>query len=115
MFEDDMGILFKQAIFKAKEKARKQQMKNIIVYEHTDGRLFRLRVLPSPDLKGYAEVTIYEMRGGYFYHPVDTRTFDVTKFDTIAAGAMCCLYGYLASTAKEDEIAKKWQEFENRG
>lgn len=89
--------------------------KNTIVYEHTDGRLFRLRAIPSPDLKGYAEVTIYEMRGGYFYHPVDTRTFDVAKFDTIVAGAMCCLYGYLANTAKEDEIARKWQEFENRG
>lgn len=89
--------------------------KNTIVYEHTDGRLFRLRVIPSLDLKGHAEVTIYEMRGGYFYHPLDTCVFDVTKFDTIVAGAMCCLYDYLANTAKEDEIVKKWQEFERKG
>lgn len=89
--------------------------KNTIVYEHTDGRIFRLKVIPSPDLRGHAEVSIYALKGGHAYFPCDVRNFDVAKFDTIVAGAMCCLYGYLADTTKEDEIARKWQEFENRG
>ena len=114
MFSLDAQILFNKAIAKAKEREENTMNKNTIVYEHTDGRLFRLRVIPNPESKGHAEVTIYEMRGGYFYHPVDTRSFDVAKFDTIVAGAMCCLYGYLAENTEKDDIARKWKEFENR-
>lgn len=110
----DAQLLFQQAIYKAKE--RKQTMnKNTIVYQHTDGRIFRLKVIPSPDLRGHAEVTIKELKLGHLYVPVDTRNFEVAKFDTIVAGAMCCLYGYLADNAKADDVARKWQEFENRG
>ncbi len=89
--------------------------KNTIVYEHIDGRIFRLRVIPSPDRTGYGQVTINELKFGHLYVPRDVRQFEVAKFDTIVGGAMCCLYGYLAATAEEDDVARKWQEFENRG
>ena len=111
----DAQFLFQQAIYKAKERTQTMRNKNTIVYQHTDGRIFRLKVIPSCDLRDHAEVSIYTLKGGHAYFPLDTRYFEVSKFDTIVAGAMCCLYGYLAETTKEDEIARKWQEFENRG
>lgn len=86
--------------------------KNTIVYQHTDGRIFRLKVIPV--FPGIAEVVIKEVVGCFVRYRT-TCTFNVAEFNTISAGAMHCLYSYLAEKTKEDEIARKWQEFENRG
>ena len=87
-------------------------MKNTIVYEDTDGRIFRLKA--TPIFPGSAEVVIKEVVGRFVLYRA-TRTFSVAKFDSIAEGVMFCLRNYLAEVAREDRIAKKWREFENRG
>jgi hypothetical protein len=82
---------------------------------HTaDDRIFKLKVAPAV-LKGHAEVTIYELRGGIFYSYCKTLTFDVLEYDTIAEGALAMLNTYRAEVYAEDEVAKKWQEFERKG
>lgn len=105
----DAQLLFQQAIHKAKE--RKQTMAKAMIIHTADDRIFKLKVEPSV-LKGHAEVTIHELRGGIFYSYCKTHTFDVLEYDTIAEGAVAMLHTYLAEVSAEDEIARKWQEFE---
>ena len=105
----DAQFLFQQAIYKAKE--RKQTMAKPMIIHTPDDRIFKLKVEPSV-LKGHAEVTIHELRGGIFYSYCKTCTFDVLEYDTIAEGAVAMLNTYRAEVFAEDEVARKWQEFE---
>lgn len=84
--------------------------KALIIQTHDD-RIFKLKVEPAV-LKGHAEVTIYELRGGILYSYCKTYTFDVMEYDTIAEGALAMLNTYRAEVYAEDEVARKWKEFE---
>ena len=82
---------------------------------HTaDDHIFKLKVEPAV-LEGYAEVTIYELRKGIFYSYCKTYTFDVMEYNTIAEGALAMLNTYRAEVYAENEVARKWQEFERKG
>lgn len=105
----DAQLLFQQAIYKAKE--RKKTMAKPMIIHTADNRIFKLKVEPSV-LNGHAEVTICELRGGILYSYCKTYTFDVMEYDTITEGALAMLNTYLAEVYAEDEIARKWQEFE---
>lgn len=110
MFADTIQAKFDEAIEKAK-KERKQTMAKALIIQTPDDRIFKLKVEPAV-LKGHAEVTIYELRGGILYSYCKTYTFDVMGYETIAKGAVAMLHTYLAETYAEDEVAKKWQAFE---
>ena len=63
----------------------------------------------------HAEVSVSELRFGRMYVPRHSGVFDVREFDTIELGAVSVLHTYLAEDYEANEVAKKWQEFENRG
>lgn len=87
--------------------------KSMIIHT-ADDHIFKLKVEPSV-LKGHAEVTIYELHGSILYSYCKTYTFDVLEYDTIAEGALAMLNTYRAEVYAEDEVARKWQEFERKG
>ena len=87
--------------------------KSMIVHT-ADDHIFKLKVEPAV-LEGYAEVTIYELRKGIFYSYCKTYTFNVMEYDSIAQGALDMLNTYQAEVYTENEIARKWQEFERKG